>query len=85
MVSDQQLQRQISELSAALKQSATADDKTRESLGKLQHEIEDFLHAAGDRSLGDRLEKLAIRFEADHPAVGTALRQAIDALAKAGM
>jgi hypothetical protein len=80
-----QLQRQIGEMSAALKQASGADEKTRDQLRKLQHEIEEFLHTAGDRSVRDRLEKLAVRFESDHPAVGTALRQAIDALAKAGM
>jgi len=33
----------------------------------------------------ERLEALAVRFENEHPAAGNALRQAIDALAKAGV
>jgi hypothetical protein len=35
--------------------------------------------------LTDRLEEIAVRFEAEHPSVGTAVRQLIDALSKAGI
>ena len=38
-----------------------------------------------DQPLTERLEGLAVRFEAEHPAVGHAVRQLIDALAKAGI
>ena len=38
-----------------------------------------------DLPLTERLEGLAVRFEAEHPAVGHAVRQLIDALAKAGI
>lgn len=38
-----------------------------------------------ERPLTERLEGLAVRFEAEHPAVGHAVRQLIDALAKAGI
>jgi hypothetical protein len=79
------LTHQIQALREALGKTHAADAATRESLHALQHDIELYLEKYDHRTLAERLEKLAVRFEADHPAVGTALRQAIDALAKAGM
>ncbi len=76
---------QVQALREALGQTQQPDSKTREALRSLHHDIEVFLEKHDDRTLAERLEKLAVRFETDHPAVGTALRQAIDALAKAGM
>ena len=38
-----------------------------------------------DHPLTERLEEIAVRFEAQHPSVGTAVRQLIDALAQAGI
>jgi FXSXX-COOH protein len=35
--------------------------------------------------LVEQLDALAVRFEADHPALGAAIRQVVDALAKAGI
>ena len=75
----------IQALRDALNRTQSIDEKTRDALNALQVEIETFLAGHNDRSLHERLEKLAVRFEADHPAVGTALRQAMDALSKAGM
>lgn len=36
-------------------------------------------------SLIEQLDALAVRFEADHPSLGAAIRQVVDALAKAGI
>ncbi len=41
--------------------------------------------AAADAPLADRLEGVAVRFEAEHPALGTAIRQVVDTLGKAGI
>ena len=42
--------------------------------------------SAGEHnSLIEQLDALAVRFEAEHPALGTALRQVVDALGKAGI
>jgi phytoene/squalene synthetase len=38
-----------------------------------------------EHPLTDRLEELAARFDAEHPSVSNAVRQLIDALAKAGI
>jgi hypothetical protein len=41
--------------------------------------------AGEHNSLIEQLDALAVRFEADHPALGNAIRQVVDALAKAGI
>lgn len=65
------------------------DSRTRELLLLLLNDLTRLLGAPPlddeDQPLTDRLEGLAVRFEADHPAVGQAVRQLIDALAKAGI
>ncbi len=65
------------------------DSGTREALMLLLNDLTRLLGAASldneDHPLTERLEQLAVNFEAEHPAVGTAVRQLIDALAKAGI
>lgn len=80
--SDSSLVQQIRALSAALHRVQSADNDTRIALAELQIEL---TRIADHASMAERLEELAVRFEADHPAVGTALRQAVDALSKAGI
>ena len=41
--------------------------------------------AGEQHSLIEQLDGLAVQFEAEHPALGTAIRQVVDALAKAGI
>jgi hypothetical protein len=83
-MSTPELQRQIGALSSSLAQIASVDKPTRELLLGLEHQIARLIDTH-EGSVTERLERLAVRFEADHPAAGTALRQAIDALAKAGI
>lgn len=65
------------------------DSRTREALMLLLNDLTRLLGAASldneDHPLTERLDQLAVNFEAEHPAVGTAVRQLIDALAKAGI
>jgi hypothetical protein len=65
------------------------DSGSRDALMLLLNDLTRLLGAASldndDHPLTDRLEQLAVNFEAEHPAVGTAVRQLIDALAKAGI
>ena len=67
----------------------SVDSRTRDSLMLLLNDLTRLLGAASleneDHPLTERLEQLAVNFEAEHPAVGTAVRQLIDALAKAGI
>ena len=65
------------------------EPRTRESLMLLLNDLTRLLGAASldneEHPLTERLEQLAVNFEAEHPAVGTAVRQLVDALAKAGI
>lgn len=65
------------------------EPRTRESLMLLLNDLTRLLGAASldneEHPLSERLEQLAVNFEAEHPAVGTAVRQLIDALSKAGI
>jgi FXSXX-COOH protein len=40
---------------------------------------------SANQTLIDRLDELAVHFEAEHPSLGTALRRVLDALGKAGI
>jgi hypothetical protein len=79
------LETAIQALTHALRQTQQLNHKARADLGLLQKEIDRALDLRTGGPLRDRLEELAVRFENDHPAAGNVLRQAIDALAKAGM
>ncbi len=65
------------------------DSRTRDALMLLLNDLTRLLGSAAldneDHPLTQRLEQLAVSFEAEHPAVGSAVRQLIDALAKAGI
>ena len=71
-----------------LSRTGTVDPESRELLVSLTQDIERTLadrRAAGGDAPAQRLEALAVRFEADHPALAQVLRQLIDALGKAGI
>ena len=64
------------------------DSESRALLGKVMRDIERALDpaAAGAAAAhAPRLESLAVRFEAGHPALAETLRELIDALGKAGI
>lgn len=84
-MSDTDLHRQIIAMTDALSGVTAVDRSTRALLSELKTQVARLTDYHGDGSVTDRLEELAVRFENDHPAAGTALRQAIDALVKAGI
>ena len=66
--------------------SDSLDDESRKLLAVVARDIEAL--AASSTAAGDHvpaLEKLAVRFDADHPALSAVARQLVDALAKAGI
>ncbi len=66
----------------------TLDAESRQLLGTVMHDIEGALDRAPTAAAAahpPRLESLAVRFEAGHPAIAEALRELIDALVKAGI
>ena len=71
-----------------LSRSGSVDQESRRLLGTLMRDIERALQvpAAGDAATqAPRLESLAVRFEAGHPALAETLRELMDALVKAGI
>jgi len=85
-----QLRDQLAALHAELVRTRSVDDpELRQQLIVLLGDITRLLGkptTAGEHnSLIEQLDALAVRFEADHPALGTAIRQVVDALAKAGI
>jgi len=83
-----ELRTQLESLHASLVQAGSIDAESRALLIKLLPEITRLLGTSGAAEVHpftEPLEALAVRFEADHPALGNALRQVVDALAKAGI
>lgn len=83
------LRTQIATLHASLQRLDTdrVDSETRASLVLLLGDISRLLGSglSDDQPIRERLEALAVQFEVEHPAVGVAVRQLVDALAKAGI
>jgi hypothetical protein len=68
--------------------SARPDDPHNDRLrGEMLEDVKRALQAPGevDESFADRLERAAVRFEADHPTLAASSRRLIDLLGKAGM
>jgi hypothetical protein len=57
------------------------DGDARAQLGKVLRDIE----GGAAQPAAPRLESLAVKFEASHPALAETLREVIDALGKAGI
>jgi len=85
-----ELKDQLAALHAELARTRSADDpELRRQLIAVLGDITRLLGkptTTGEHtSLIEQLDALAVRFEADHPALGNAIRQVVDALAKAGI
>jgi hypothetical protein len=88
MNTDQRLQ--LSQAHEVLRQTRSVAPEERELLISMLADITRLLGQSGDdtsanQTLIDRLDELAVHFEAEHPSLGTALRRVLDALGKAGI
>ncbi|AMN47899.1 hypothetical protein ACG33_12485 [Steroidobacter denitrificans] len=85
----QPLNEQLAALHAELARTRSVDPQTRELLIALLTDITRLLgqsaSAIEQQSRTARLNELAVQFEAEHPALGRALRQVVDTLSKAGI
>jgi hypothetical protein len=83
------LQEQLKSLHGELARTRSVDPPTRELLIALLTDITRLLGQAGgateQQSVIERLDELAVQFEAEHPSLGSALRQVVDTLSKAGI
>jgi hypothetical protein len=87
---NQDLRRQIEAMHTELRQVDSVDPQSRTLLIELLGDITRLLEKsspgpAEDHNLAERLDELAVHFEAEHPSLGTALRRVVDALGKAGI
>jgi hypothetical protein len=85
------LRKQLESLHSELNRSAPLDAEERALLVTLLGDITRLLSrsppkdAVEAHGLTARLDELVVQFEAEHPALGTALRQLVDTLAKVGI
>jgi hypothetical protein len=84
-----ELKERLAALHAELAKTHAVDPQSRQLLTTLLTDITRLIGTAPSReahsSLADRLEEQAVQFEAEHPALGTAIRQVVDTLGKAGI
>jgi hypothetical protein len=85
-MSPQDLQELLRQLHQELGKADSVDAGSRELLALVARDI-DALSGAGDEASAHvpALERLAVRFESDHPGLSAVARQVADALAKAGI
>lgn len=84
-----ELKERLAALHAELGKTRSVDPQLRELLVALLTDITRLLGkpgAASDQhSMTERLDELAVQFEAEHPSLGNAIRQVVDTLGKAGI
>jgi hypothetical protein len=74
-----------------LSDALRADPKSRERLSEMMQDINRLIEAPGGApsaaqlSLPDRLERIAVQFEADHPTMAASARRLIDLLGEVGI
>jgi hypothetical protein len=87
------LRQQLAALHAELARTSSVDPQSRELLASILGDITRLLGPAGtstgvvadEPDLTEKLDGAAVQFEAEHPALGAAIRRLVDALGKAGI
>ncbi len=83
------LREQLSKLHEELGAAQRVDPQSNQLLGEIMQDIKRLLQQPGDaaapQSLPDRLETIAVQFEADHPTLAASSRRLVDLLGKAGL
>ena len=85
------LRERLAKLHAELSNAHGDDPATRQALEEILPDIKRMVERQGadtlppDRSLPDRLERVAVRFEALHPTLAASARRLIDLLAEVGI
>lgn len=86
----QDLYRQLESLHQELARTTAVDAEERALLITLVGDItrllgQSNLSASEHHTLTERLDELAVHFEAEHPALGSAIRQIMDTLSRVGI
>ena len=85
-MSDEDLRDLLAQLHTRLGHAESVDADARKLLLTLSQDIEKTLARSGSvEGAPEPLEALAVRFEADHPALADVLRRIVDTLGKAGI
>ena len=85
------LRERLAKLHAELTNAHQENPETRKSLGEILPDVKRLVDQVGAdvpaqaRSLPDRLERVAVRFEAEHPTLAASARQLIDLLSDVGI
>jgi hypothetical protein len=85
------LRERLAKLHAELSNAHGDDPATRRALEEILPDIKRMVERQGadalpaDRSLPDRLERVAVQFEALHPTLAASARRLIDLLAEVGI
>jgi hypothetical protein len=85
------LREHLAKLHAELADAHQTDPKYRESLTDMMQDINRLIDKGGvatpssDKSLPERLERIAVQFEADHPTLAASARRLVDLLSEVGI
>jgi septal ring factor EnvC (AmiA/AmiB activator) len=83
------LRERLAKLHAELARAHREDPATRQSLGEILPDVKRMVDqpadAAIDKTLPDRLERMAVQFEAVHPTLAASARRLIDLLSEVGI
>jgi hypothetical protein len=85
---DESLSDLLQRVRARLQEGHALDGESRQQLSSVMRDLEGTLHSDAAPAAAahvPRLESLAVRFEAGHPALAETLRELMDALNKAGI
>jgi hypothetical protein len=85
------LRERLAKLHAELANAHQEDPATQQSLGEILPDIKRIVDQPGtadssiDKTLPDRLERIAVQFEAEHPTLAASARRLIDLLGEVGI
>ena len=81
----------VTKLHAQLSDALRADPKSRASLSEMMQDINRLIDkpaeppSSAHGSLPERLERIAVQFEADHPTLAASTRRLVDLLGEVGI
>jgi hypothetical protein len=87
-MNSEDLHRTLERLRGELRRTSSLDEESRKLLQDLARDAERLPKSsapAATHTWSERVEELAVRFEADHPTIGASLRELIEILGRAGI